>query len=160
METHTVGSFVRKFCKERNIRLPIPFEAAFVEMQVQSLERTFIDKVFAICDYRIQNMQNRYSRHLYDIAKLVPEIDCSENLEDLIDKVREDRMKSKNNPSAQPEYDIPDMLNEIINSRFYEADYNSVTKKLLYEDISYDEAIRNGIAVIAQKELFRYRRKS
>ena len=57
VDVHTVYSFVGKFCcKERGIVLPIPFDAAFVDIQVQSLERTFIDKVFAICDYRIQDM--------------------------------------------------------------------------------------------------------
>ena len=70
IEVHTVHSIVGRFCKERGIVLPIPFDAAFVDMQVQSLERTFVDKVFAICDYRIQDMQDRDSRHLYDIAKL------------------------------------------------------------------------------------------
>ena len=28
-------------------------------MNVQSVERTFVDKVFAVCDYKIQNMQNK-----------------------------------------------------------------------------------------------------
>ena len=125
-------------------------------MRVQSLERTFIDKVFAICDYRIQDMQDRDSRHLYDIAKLLPEIKITRALEDLIDQVREDRMQSKNNPSAQPEHNIPAMLREIIDSRFYESDYNNVTKKLLYEEVSYDEAIKNGIAVVAEKGIFKY----
>lgn len=64
-------SFVGKFCEKRGVKLPIPFEEALVNMQVQSLERTFIDKVFAICDYRLQDMQDRDSRHLYDIAKLL-----------------------------------------------------------------------------------------
>lgn len=111
--------------EERNIVLPIPFDAAFIDMQVQSLERTFIDKVFAICDYRIQNMQDRDSRHLYDIAKLLPKVKITPELDNLIDEVREDRMRSRNNPSAQLEYDIPEMLKEIIFSRFYEADYNN-----------------------------------
>ncbi len=48
-------------------------------MNVQSIERTFVDK--------------------------------------LIDMVRDDRMQSKNNPSAQLEYIIPDMLKEIIRIR-------------------------------------------
>ena len=156
VETHTVSSFVGRFCKERSIELPIPFDAAFVDMQVQSLERTFIDKVFAICDYRLQDMQDRDSRHLYDIAKLLPQIEITKELEDLINEVREDRMQSKNNPSAQPEHNIPEMLKEIISSRFYEADYNNVTKKLLYEDVSYEEAISNGIAVVAEKGIFKY----
>lgn len=156
---HTVHSFIGRFCKERDIVLPIPFDAANVEMRVQSLERTFIDKIFAICDYRIQDMQDRDSRHLYDIAKLLPEIKITPELDDLIDEVREDRMQSKNNPSAQPEHDIPQMLKEIIRSRFYEPDYNNITKKLLYEDMSYEDAIKNGIAVVADMDIFEYKRK-
>ena len=123
IEEHSVGSFVGKFCVERDIHLPIPFEAAEVIMQVQSIERTFIDKVFAICDYKIRDMQNRDSRHLYDICKLLGQIKLDKELDELIDVVRDDRMQSKNNPSAQLEYSIPQMLKEIIQSRFYEPDY-------------------------------------
>lgn len=158
-EKHEVGSFVGKFCKDNGISLPIPFEAATVIMNVQSLERTFIDKIFAICDYRIQNMQDRDSRHLYDICKLLPVIKMDLKLDELIDTVRKDRMHSKNNPSAQLEYNIPEMLKEIISSRFYESDYRNVTQKLLYEDISYDYTIENGIAVVAESDVFLYKKK-
>ncbi|MCR4789127.1 MAG: nucleotidyl transferase AbiEii/AbiGii toxin family protein [Lachnospiraceae bacterium] len=154
VETHEVGSFIGKFCRKRRIKLPVPFEADFVNMQVQSLERTFIDKVFAVCDYRIQDMQNRDSRHLYDIAKIFPEIDITDTTNELIAEVRKDRMQSKNNPSAQPEHDISEMLKEIIESRFYEKDYNNITKKLLYEDVSYEEAVENGIAKVANMGIF------
>lgn len=157
VEIHDVYSFVGRFCEQRGIRLPIPFDAAVVNMQVQTLTRTFIDKVFAICDYRLQDMQDRDSRHLYDIAKLFPRVEINDELDVLIDKVREDRMQSKNNPSAQPKYDIPEMLKEIINSRFYESDYNSITKKLLYEEVSYDEAIAGGIAKIVGLDVFEYK---
>lgn len=157
VENHTVYSFVGRFCEQRGIELPIPFSAATVEMQVQSKERTFIDKVFAVCDYRIQDMQDRDSRHLYDIAKLFPEVRITDELKALIDTVREDRMLSKNNPSAQPRYDIPEMLKEIIRSRFYESDYNEITKKLLYEEFSYEEAIEGGIAEVAELDIFKYR---
>ena len=77
----------------------------------------------------------------------------------LIDEVREDRMQSRNNLSAQPEHDIPEMLKEIIRNRFYEQDYNTVTKRLLYEEVSYDEAIEKGIAMIADLDLFEYRKR-
>ena len=159
VEKREVGSFVGKFCKDNGISLPIPFEAATVIMNVQSLERTFIDKIFAICDYRIQNMQDRDSRHLYDICKLLPVIKMDLKLDELIDTVRKDRMHSKNNPSAQLEYNIPEMLKEIISSRFYESDYRNVTQKLLYEDIGYDYAIENGIAVVAESDVFLYKKK-
>ena len=156
VDKHVVGSFVGRFCLDRNIILPVPFEAAEVMMNVQSIERTFVDKVFAVCDYKIQNMQDRDSRHLYDICKLLREVELNEELDKLIDMVRDDRMQSKNNPSAQLEYFIPDMLKEIIRSRFYEPDYKNVTQKLLYEDISYDYAIENGIAIIAESDVFVY----
>lgn len=158
VEKHIVGSFVGKFCKEKNILLPIPFEAAEVIMNVQSVERTFVDKVFAVCDYKIQNMQDRDSRHLYDICKLLGQVKLDDSLDELIDVVREDRMQSKNNPSAQLQYNIPKMLKEIISSRFYEADYKNITQKLLYENISYDYAIEHGIAVVAKSDVFEYKK--
>lgn len=158
VEKHEVESFVGRFCEERGIDLPIPFEAANVCMNVQSIKRTFVDKVFAICDYRIQNMQDRDSRHLYDICKLIEQIELDEELDTLVDEVREDRMFSKNNPSAQLKYVIPEMLDEIIKSRFYESDYKNITQKLLYEDVDYDYAVEKGIALVAKSDIFIYKR--
>lgn len=158
VEKHEVGSFIGRFCEERGVNLPIPFKAAKVYMNVQSIRRTFVDKVFAICDYRIQNMQDRDSRHLYDICKLAGQLKLDEEMDALVDKVREDRMLSQNNPSAQLEYIIPEMLKEIIESKFYESDYKNVTQKLLYEDIDYDYAVQNGIALVAQSDVFIYKK--
>ena len=104
------------------------------------------------------NIKDRDSRHLYDIAKMLPLISFDDKLDKLIDNVRDDRMLSKNNPSAQLEYNINDMLKEIINKRFYEKDYNFVTKKLLYENYSYDEAIKNGIAYVINTDVFLYKK--
>lgn len=157
VEKHEVESFIGRFCEEKGICLPIPFEAARVCMNVQSVKRTFVDKIFAVCDYRIQNMQDRDSRHLYDICKLVGQIEMDEEMDILVDEVREDRMFSKNNPSAQLEYVIPEMLDEIIRTRFYESDYKNVTQKLLYEDVDYDYAIENGIAIVAKSDIFMYK---
>ena len=154
---HIINSYIGSFCKNNNIKMPVPFVIDF-EMNVQSVERTFIDKIFAVCDYKIQNMEDRDSRHLYDIAKMLPLISFDDKLDKLIDNVRDDRMLSKNNPSAQLEYNINDMLKEIINKRFYEKDYNFVTKKLLYENYSYDEAINNGIAYVINTDVFLYKK--
>ncbi|MDD6302696.1 MAG: nucleotidyl transferase AbiEii/AbiGii toxin family protein [Bacillales bacterium] len=151
---HDISCFIGKFCKNNNVSLPIEFEAISFEMSVQSLERTFIDKVFAVCDYKIQNMMNRDSRHLYDIAKIYPNIIISDDLKDLVKRVRLDRSKSKNNPSADPKYNINEMLTNIIESRFYEPDYKNITQKLLYEDICYDEAIAKGIKLVVDANLF------
>ena len=47
---------------------------------------------------------------------------------------------------------------EIISSRFYESDYNNITKKLLYEDVSYNDAIEKGIALVADMDIFEYKK--
>ena len=157
VEAHKVNSYIGSFCQKNNITLPIPFIPDFV-INVQTLERTFVDKVFAVCDYKIENMEDRDSRHLYDIAKMLPLITFDDKLDKLIDDVRDDRMNSKNNPSARLEYNINDMLKEIIDKRFYERDYNFVTKKLLYEDYSYEKAINNGIRKILETYVFDYKK--
>lgn len=150
---HKINSFIGKFCEESNIKLPIPFEAIDFKMNVQSLERTFVDKVFAVCDYRLENMWERDSRHLYDIAKIYTHVDFND-IKTLIIMVRNDRMKSKNNPSAQPQYVINNLLKEIINNKFFERDYNDLTNKLLYEQYPYDKAIMNGIGKVINLNIF------
>ena len=37
-------------------------------------------------------------------------------------------------------------------------DYKNITQKLLYEDISYEYAIENGIAIIAETDVFLYKK--
>ncbi|MCD7809651.1 MAG: hypothetical protein LUH02_09925, partial [Erysipelotrichaceae bacterium] len=85
---------------------------------------------------------------------ILPHVHINTDLKQLIIEVRNDRTKSKNNPSAQPEYDISKLLNDIIHSKFYESDYNTITKKILYENMSYEESIKKGIAIVAQSKIF------
>ena len=151
---HNINSFVITFLEKNNLKLPFNFIEGQFDMNVQSLERTFIDKVFAVCDYKIQNMMDRDSRHLYDIAKIYPHIQINNELIDLIKIVRSDRMKSKNNPSAQPEFNINKLLKDIIDTRFFEKDFNFITKKLLYEDYSYERSIDEGIKKVLKASIF------
>ena len=153
-EVHKVNSFIDAFCNDRKISVNLPVALSQAEMLVQSIERTFIDKVFAVCDYMLQDMQHRDSRHLYDIAKLIDHVDFNEDFKHLVKDVRKDRSKLKNNLSAQPQYNIPDLLKEIIDTRFYAADYNDITTKLLYEDCPYEKAIENGIAKVIDSAMF------
>ena len=142
IERHKVSSFIEKFCEKRNIVIPKQLESLSCDMQVQTLSRTFIDKIFAVCDYSIQKSVDRHSRHLYDIAKIIPNIKFDGVFYDLIQQVRKDRILSKNNPSANIENNITQILNEIIDKRIYEVDYNSITTKLLYDSMTYDEAVK------------------
>lgn len=151
-----VGSYVGDFCMSQHIILPVPFNTAPVEMLVQSYERTFIDKVFAVCDYRLQGINNRVSRHLYDIAKLYPLIKFTPELDELIDQVRIERLKVQGNIAANLEYNIPSLLQEIVDSHYYETDYNNISRKLLYEDVSYETVVKNGIEKVAKMNIFNY----
>ncbi len=112
------------------------------DIKVQTLERTFIDKVFAVCDYYLRNDSKRNSRHIYDLYKLYDSIAFNDSFKKLINNVREDRKISKINLSAKEDVNINELLMDIVNSKYYESDYNTITKQLLFESLDYEEAIK------------------
>ena len=64
-------------------------------MKVQSLERTLVDKLFAICDYYLSGREiDKHSRHLYDIYKLLPLVKLDDRVRQLVVEVREERAKN------------------------------------------------------------------
>lgn len=48
------------------------FDLMPFEITTQAIERTLIDKVFAICDYYLSDKIDQDSRHLYGIYKIAP----------------------------------------------------------------------------------------
>jgi len=111
------------------------------EVNVQKIDRTFIDKIFAVCDYYIDKKSIRNSRHIYDLYKLASVIKFDENLRSLANSVRAERKKGVKSYSAQDGVNVPTLLKEIADSHFYESDYNTVTLALLTNEVSYDKAI-------------------
>ena len=72
----TIGNYIGDyFVKNNRADLAKKFFVAKFDMKLQAIERTYIDKIFALCDYYIQKKSKRYSRHLYDIYKLTKYID-------------------------------------------------------------------------------------
>ena len=69
------------------------YELAPFSLQVQTLERTLVDKTFAICDYYIDGKCDNHSRHLYDISKLLTKVNLDNNLANLFEEVRNYRNK-------------------------------------------------------------------
>ena len=118
------------------------------QMQVQNIERTLVDKVFAICDYYLDDKENRNSRHIYDIYKLLPKVVLDNSFRDLVVAVRKDRMKSPVCYSAKAGVNPQDVLRKLVQEKAFESDYKQVTNKLLLEDVSYEEAIRAIIAIM------------
>ncbi len=123
------------------------------EMKVQGLDRTFIDKVFAICDYYLQDRVKNHSRHLYDIYKLYPLVPQDESFRILVAETRNVRAESTVCPSAQPDVNVPELLTRIIRENVYKADYDNLTMQLLGEKITYPVVIK-VLSDIAESGLF------
>lgn len=111
------------------------------ELKVQTAERTFVDKVYAIGDYYLDGKIREHSRHLYDLYKLLKVVKLNDDLKELIASVREDRKSHKTCLSAQDDMNMRDLLDKIISEDTYKDDYTNITETLLFEPLSYDEAI-------------------
>lgn len=120
------------------------------EIRVQTLDRTFVDKVFAICDYKISNTITRNSRHIYDLSCLLGRVRLDGNLRELAKEVRADRRLHERCYSAQDGVDVPKILEEIIGSEIYKDDYETITAAMMYKDkyLPYEEAIKSLERVI------------
>ena len=118
-------------------------------MNLQSLERTYIDKVFALCDYYLQGKSKRCSRHLYDIYKLTPLIKFDEGFITLIGEVREHRSRMQVCPSARDTVDVPSVILEFCDNSFYREDYQAITSYFAADVVPYDEVIGQMRALAA-----------
>lgn len=123
------------------------------EMKVQGLDRTLIDKVFAICDYYMQDRVKKHSRHIYDIYKLLQLVPQTEEFQGLIQEVRSARAMTNICPSAQPEVNVSEMLNFLIENEIYKDDYERITTRILEEDVTYETAIE-AVRSIAASGIF------
>lgn len=124
------------------------YELEPFEVYVQSLERTFIDKTFALCDYYLKNGKKFNARHIYDLYKLYSKVDFNK-IKELIPIVREDRAKFNEDdihfcPSAQKDANVNDLLRKIESSDAFKKDFEDNARLLMYkeEDISYEEVLK------------------
>ncbi|MBP5325990.1 MAG: nucleotidyl transferase AbiEii/AbiGii toxin family protein [Pseudobutyrivibrio sp.] len=140
-EERMIGNYIYTALKDDEPELIGEYNLLPFPMQVQSLERTLIDKLFALCDYYIQNKAARNSRHLYDIYKLGQQISVNDNFKSLVTEVRQHRFEIKDNvaPSADPSVDIAATSKEFCGKDFYADDYERTTKNLISDEISYQE---------------------
>ena len=122
-------------------------------MNVQSIERTFIDKIFAICDYYLNGNVREHSRHLYDIYKIFPHIKFNKDLKCLISETRAVRQEKTLCLSAADNININSLLEKIIKSDVYKQDYKTITTDLLFEPITYEQTIKTLNTVI-KSDLF------
>ena len=138
-EQKEVDSIIYNAIKESAPDIVSEYGLEPFSMRVQSVDRTFIDKIFALCDYYLEDKTKRFSRHLYDLHMIYPTITIDDTFLDLIQQVREHRSLLPICPSAKDDIDIKNTINEFLDKEFYKSDYDSITKTLISDDVSYEQ---------------------
>ena len=151
--TLAVGSYIGKLLQEEAPEMLTEYSLNPFEMKVQGLDRTLIDKVFAVCDYYLSGRVKKHSRHIYDIYKLSPLVRQDDDFKKLIQEVRGVRSKASICLSAQSDVNVTELLHKIIHDEVYKEDYNTLTVKLLKEKVDYNKAIQ-ALGKIADSGLF------
>ena len=118
------------------------YDLAPFTLNVQTTDRTFVDKLFALGDYYLADTIQGHSRHIYDLYKLLPTIEFNDELKSLIKAVREERKEHKTCLSAQDDVNMNSLISEIISTDAYRSDYEYVTSALLFKPVDYDVAIK------------------
>lgn len=142
-EEREISNYIYESLKDSQSDILFEYDLLPFRMRVQSLSRTFIDKMFAICDYFLLGKAKRYSRHLYDLYKLDPYVDKNDDFADLIFEVRQHRMTmdEKRTPSAHNNVNIYETVRSLCDTDFYKDDYSETTKKLISDDVDYQTVI-------------------
>ena len=153
-KTMVADSFIYNYLfKQKFFDIINEFDLSPFEIKVQTAERTFIDKLFALGDYYLDNKTAGHSRHIYDLYKLLDVVRLDDSLKELIASVREDRKAHKTCLSVQDGVDMQDILDRIIKENTYKDDYKDITETLLFEELPYETAI-SAIVKIRDSGLF------
>lgn len=148
-EIKTATSMIYDFWKEIGEDVAIEeYEMHPFDIRVQTLDRTLVDKVFAICDYAVSTNITGHSRHIYDLYRLLNVVALDDKLKDLVHEVRKDRKTHERCYTAQDKYDIPSILKQIIDEKIYYKDYEDITKKILFDGTPYEASIKALEAII------------
>ena len=145
--TMQISSFVGDYLTSTEPNLVSQYNLEPFEMKVQSLERTFIDKVYATCDYYLQGKSRRLSRHLYDLHKIYPRIIFDDDLKNLAREVKAHRAKLSICPSAQPDVNISNLIQKYCSEDFYKKDFDIITETLINEEINYSDVITTMLKI-------------
>ena len=148
-----VDSYIYQFLMKDNMDIVEEYGLKPFEMNVQSLERTFIDKVFAICDYYLEDDIKFHSRHIFDIYMLLPKMNFNDEFEQLIKEVREHRRQIGRCPSSASDVNVRSLLVQIVENRVYEAAYEDITEYFQKTKIEYTEAIK-AIQKVVEASIF------
>lgn len=140
----TIQSFIGEYlCLIGNNDLIELYELNAFDVEVQSLERTVVDKTFALCDYYLSKRTERNSRHIYDIHKILPFINLNEEIKKLFLKVRSYRQQLLICLSSREGIKLSELFEKLIIEETFKEDYKTKTKPLLYDNIKYENCIES-----------------
>lgn len=141
-EKRPLQSFISEYCEAMGHREAVEaYGLERFEVLANSMERTFTDKVYAICDHSLAgSIPARQSRHIYDLYKLLSLVKLDDSLANLFETVRLQRKGGHRCPSAEDGVDVSAILLDIAGKGVYRKDYEGKTVPLLYEEVAYNEA--------------------
>lgn len=139
-EERELGNYLLDALGAEEEELIATYDLGTFPMRVQSLNRTLIDKVFAVCDYYLQDKAHRNARHLYDIYKLAQHVDMDSDFLELVNEVRAHRitMGSEIAPAAPLDVNIVELVQKLCDEDFYKEDYRETTLKLISDSLEYE----------------------
>lgn len=154
IEKKEADSLIYNYLLENNNNEIIElYDLAPFVLNVQTTDRTFVDKLFALGDYYLADTIQGHSRHIYDLYKLLPTIEFNDELKSLIKSVREERKEHKTCLSAQDDVEMNSLISKIISTDAYRSDYENVTSALLFKPVDYNVAIK-VLDTVLQENLF------
>ena len=139
-EERELGNYILDALGAEEEELIATYDLGTFPMRVQSLNRTLIDKVFAVCDYYLQDKAHRNARHLYDIYKLTEHVEMNSDFLELVKEVRVHRitMGSDIAPAAPLDVNIVESVQKLCDEDFYKEDYRETTLKLISDSLEYE----------------------
>ena len=114
-----IGNYIYQALSGKEPKLMAQYGLEPFSMSVQSIERTLIDKIFALCDYYILGKAERNSRHLYDIYKLA-------------------NHTMKNDAFRKLVCEVKGLIHKLCEEDFYGQDYADITSKLISDRLNYE----------------------
>lgn len=154
-EEHKVSNYITKYL-ERNRQTDIikTYGLEPFDMMIQTINRTFIDKVFATCDYHLQKEYLRHSRHIYDLHKIWNSglLNIRVVKEIIEDVIRDRQLYGTHNLSCMPNQMPNDILKNIYEEHVYQDDYNNITSAFVYKPVTY-ETVAGSIKEISESRL-------
>lgn len=152
-EAKKVSNYIGDYLEETsNYKLLELYDLQGFNMLVQSIDRTFIDKLYAICDYHLVKNYTRYSRHIYDLHMIWNSGNLNNcELKRLALMVAKDRQRlGARNFSCEPGMYPNNILKEIVSENVFRDDYASITSNLIFDDTEYDQCIKTLELIIEE----------